>query len=55
MASSKASRSSVLSWPDPLTEAKARARAARPELASRNLAAVEAATAKYQAELDAKG
>ncbi len=35
-------------------DAKARARAARPTLAPRNLAAVEAVTAKYQAELDAK-
>ena len=35
-------------------EAKARARAAREHLAPRNLAAVEAATAKYQAELAAK-
>jgi limonene 1,2-monooxygenase len=35
-------------------EAKARARAARPTLAPRNLAAVEAATAKYQAELAAR-
>jgi limonene 1,2-monooxygenase len=36
-------------------EAKARARAAREQLAPRNMAAVEAATAKYQAELAAKG
>lgn len=35
-------------------EAKARARAAREELAQSNLKAVEAATAKYQAELAAK-
>lgn len=35
-------------------DAKARARAARPVLAERNLAAVEHATAKYQAELAAK-
>jgi limonene 1,2-monooxygenase len=39
----------------PTLEAKARARAAREQLAPRNLAAVEAATAKYQAELAAKG
>lgn len=38
----------------PTLDAKARARAARPQLAPRNLAAVEAATAKYQAELAAK-
>ena len=36
-------------------DAKARARAARPELAESNLKAVETATAKYQAELAAKG
>jgi len=36
---------------DPTLDARARARAARPELAQSNLAAVEAATAKYQAEL----
>jgi limonene 1,2-monooxygenase len=35
-------------------DAKARARAARPELAQSNLKAVEQATAKYQAELAAK-
>jgi limonene 1,2-monooxygenase len=35
-------------------EARSRARAARPELAARNTAAVEAVTAKYQAELAAK-
>jgi limonene 1,2-monooxygenase len=35
-------------------DAKNRARAARPALAESNMAAVEAATAKYQAELDAK-
>jgi limonene 1,2-monooxygenase len=38
----------------PTLEAKERARAAREQLAPRNLAAVEAATAKYQAELEAK-
>ena len=38
----------------PTLDAKARARAARPELAQSNIAAVEASTAKYQAELDAK-
>jgi limonene 1,2-monooxygenase len=38
----------------PTVEAKARARAAREVLAESNLAAVEAATAKYQAELAAK-
>jgi limonene 1,2-monooxygenase len=38
----------------PTLEAKERARAARAELAPRNLAAVEAATAKYQAELAEK-
>jgi limonene 1,2-monooxygenase len=36
------------------TDARARARAARPALATDNLKAVEQATAKYQAELDAK-
>jgi limonene 1,2-monooxygenase len=36
-------------------EAKVRARAARPELSASNMAAVEAVTAKYQAELAAKG
>ena len=35
-------------------DAKHRAAAARPELAANNLKAVETATAKYQAELDAK-
>jgi limonene 1,2-monooxygenase len=35
----------------PTLDAKARARAARPELAQSNIAAVEAATAKYHAEL----
>lgn len=39
----------------PTVEAKARARAARDVLAQSNLAAVEASTAKYQAELAAKG
>jgi limonene 1,2-monooxygenase len=39
----------------PTVDAKLRARAARPELAASNMAAVEAATAKYQAELAAKG
>jgi hypothetical protein len=34
-------------------EAKARARAARPELAESNLAAVAASTAKYEAEVAA--
>jgi limonene 1,2-monooxygenase len=38
----------------PTTDAKARARAARPVLAQNNLKAVEHSTAKYQAELDAK-
>jgi limonene 1,2-monooxygenase len=38
----------------PTTDAKARARAARPELAKDNLTAVEQSTARYQAELDAK-
>ena len=46
-----ASRASTHSTVD----AKARARAARPELAESNLKAVETATAKYQAELAAKG
>jgi limonene 1,2-monooxygenase len=36
------------------TDARARARAARPALANDNLKAVQQATAKYQAELDAK-
>jgi limonene 1,2-monooxygenase len=36
------------------TDARARARAARPALATDNLKAVEQATAKYRAELDAK-
>jgi len=36
------------------TDAKARARAARPVLAENNLKAVEQSTARYQAELDAK-
>lgn len=36
------------------TDAKARARAVRPALAENNLKAVQQATAKYQAELDAK-
>ena len=36
------------------TDARARARAARPALATDNLKAVQQATAKYQAELDAK-
>jgi limonene 1,2-monooxygenase len=36
------------------TDAKARARAARPALAANNLKAVEQSTARYQAELDAK-
>jgi limonene 1,2-monooxygenase len=35
-------------------DAKARARAARPELAADNMRGVESATAKYQAELEAK-
>ena len=39
----------------PTLDAKARARAVREELAQSNLAAVEAATAKYQSELEAKG
>jgi limonene 1,2-monooxygenase len=39
----------------PTLEARGRARAARDVLAPRNMAAVEAATAKYQAELEAKG
>ena len=38
----------------PTLESKARARAARDVLVESNLAAVEQATAKYQAELDAK-
>ncbi|HEU4733494.1 MAG TPA: LLM class flavin-dependent oxidoreductase [Kofleriaceae bacterium] len=38
----------------PTADAKARARAVRPELATDNLKAVEQATAKYRAELDAK-
>jgi limonene 1,2-monooxygenase len=38
----------------PTLDAKERARAAREQLAPRNMAAVEAATAKYQAELAAK-
>lgn len=38
----------------PTLDAKARARAARPELAESNLKAVEASTAKYAAELEAK-
>src|SRR5215204_4134968 len=36
------------------TDAKARARAARPVLANDNLRAVEQSTARYKAELDAK-
>jgi limonene 1,2-monooxygenase len=39
----------------PTIDAKARARAARPALAENNLKAVQQATAKYQAELEAKG
>jgi limonene 1,2-monooxygenase len=39
----------------PTTDAKARARAARPVLAEANLKAVAHSTAKYQAELGAKG
>jgi hypothetical protein len=38
----------------PTTDARARARAARPVLAASNLKAVEQSTAKYQAELAAK-
>jgi limonene 1,2-monooxygenase len=38
----------------PTLDAKARARAARPELAENNLKAVEMSTAKYEAELAAK-
>lgn len=38
----------------PTLEAEARARAARPQLAESNLKAVEASTAKYQAELQSK-
>ena len=38
----------------PTLEAKARARASRPELAESNLAAVAASSAKYEAELAAK-
>lgn len=36
-------------------EAKARAEASRPEMAAAHLKAVDAVTAKYQAEMDAKG
>ena len=38
----------------PTLDAKARARAVRPELAENNLKAVEMSTAKYEAELAAK-